>query len=131
MNKIILIGNLGRDPEMSYTPNGLAVTKFSLAVTRNEKNADGEKIKETDWYNVTAFGTLAEISNDYLKKGNRVYAEGRIAQRKYHDRHGVERISLDVILSELENLTPRERTGGVEGSDEERGALGDLENHPF
>ncbi len=133
MNKIILIGNLGRDPEMSYTPNGLAVTKFSIAVTRNEKNANGERIKETDWYNITAFRQLAETCNTYLKKGNKVYVEGRISQRKYTDRNGVERISLDVILSEMENVTPRDQAGvgsssGFGGGDD---ALGDLDEHPF
>ncbi len=133
MNKIILIGNLGRDPEMSYTPNGLAVTKFSIAVTRNEKSASGERQKETDWYNITAFRQLAETCNTYLKKGNKVYVEGRISQRKYTDRNGVERISLDVILSEMENLTPRDPQGagsssGFGGADD---ALGDLDEHPF
>ena len=115
------------------SPNGLAVTKFSIAVTRNERSANGERQKETDWYNITAFRQLAETCNTYLKKGNKVYVEGRISQRKYTDRNGVERISLDVILSEMENLTPRDpqsvgSSSGFGGSDD---ALGDLDEHPF
>ncbi len=133
MNKIILIGRLGRDPEMSYTPNGLAVTKFSVAVSRYSKSPTGERQEDTDWYNVTAFRQLAETCNTYLKKGSKVYVEGRISQRKYTDRNGAERISLDVTLSEMENLTPKDSQGagvssGFGGSDD---ALGDLDEHPF
>ena len=134
MNKIILIGRLGRDPEMSYTPNGLAVTKFSVAVSRYSKSPTGERQEDTDWYNVTAFRQLAETCNTYLKKGSKVYVEGRISQRKYTDRNNVERVSLDVTLSEMENLTPRDPQGvtasssGFGGADD---ALGDLDEHPF
>ncbi len=134
MNKIILIGRLGRDPEMSYTPNGLAVTKFSVAVSRYSKSPTGERQEDTDWYNVTAFRQLAETCNTYLKKGSKVYVEGRISQRKYTDRNNVERVSLDVTLSEMENLTPRDTQGvgasssGFGGADD---ALGDLDEHPF
>ncbi len=135
MNKIILIGNLGKDPEMSYTPNGLAVTKFSIAVTRNEKSANGERQKETDWYNITAFRQLAETCNTYLKKGNKVYVEGKISQRKYTDRNNVERVSLDVILSDMELVTPRDAqssgsSSGFGGGNTDD-ALGDLDEHPF
>ncbi|GAC1397167.1 MAG: hypothetical protein NVSMB49_02430 [Ktedonobacteraceae bacterium] len=134
MNKIILIGRLGRDPEMSYTPNGLAVTKFSVAVSRYSKSPTGEKQEDTDWYNVTAFRQLAETCNTYLKKGSKVYVEGRVAQRKYTDRNNVERVSLDVTLSEMENLTPRDPQGassssGFGGNADD--ALGDLDEHPF
>lgn len=134
MNKVILIGNLGRDPEMSYTPAGLAVTKFSLAVTHYEKSTSGERQKETDWYNITSFGKLAETCNQYLKKGNKAYVEGRISQRKYTDRTGVERVSLDVVLTEMENLTPRDpqasgSSGGFVGGNVDD--LGDLDDHPF
>jgi single-strand DNA-binding protein len=133
MNTIILIGNLGKDPDMSYTTNGVAVTKFSLAVSRNEKTSSGEWQKETDWYNITAWGRDAETCNNYLKKGNKVYIEGRLALRKYKDRNNVERFSPDVTLSRMELLTPREQTpaaGYVGGSAEDDG-LGDLDEHPF
>jgi single-strand DNA-binding protein len=135
MNKVILIGNLGKDPEMSYTPAGLAVTKFSLAVTHYERSSGGERQKETDWYSITAFGKLAETCNSYLKKGNKAYVEGRLSTRKYTDRSGVERTSLDVVLSEMENLTPRDpqqssSAGGFVGGGVDD-ALGDLDDHPF
>lgn len=134
MNTVILIGNLGRDPDMSYTTSGVAVTKFSLAVTRSEKVPSGEWQKETDWYNIVAWGRDAESCNNYLKKGNKVYIEGRLAQRKYKDRNGVDRLSLDVTLSRMENLTPRESQAPapsfVGGSAEDDG-LGDLDDHPF
>ncbi len=134
MNKIILIGRLGRDPEMSYTPNGLAVTKFSVAVSRYSKSPSGERQEDTDWYNVTAFRQLAETCNTYLKKGSKVYVEGRISQRKYTDRNNVERVSLDVTLSEMENLTPKDPQGVGSSSGFNAGAddaLGDLDEHPF
>jgi len=135
MNKILLIGNLGRDPEMSYTPNGLAVTKFSLAVTRNEKSSSGERQKETDWFNITVWGKQAEICNTLLKKGQKLYVDGRFTPRKYTDRSGAERISFDVIVNDFELLTPKDSQGSssgfVGGNIDENDALGDLDDHPF
>jgi len=135
MNKIILIGNLGRDPEMSYTPNGVAVTKFSLAVTRFEKSASGESQKKTDWYNIVAWRQLAERCSQYLHKGNKVYIEGRLTPRPYTDKNGVERLSLDVVATETEFLTPREApsgsSSGFVGGQVDDNELGDLEDHPF
>ncbi|MBV9705956.1 MAG: single-stranded DNA-binding protein, partial [Chloroflexi bacterium] len=78
MIKVILIGHLGQDPEMSYTPSGVAVTKFSLAINRITKSASGEKQKETDWYNIVAWRQQAEVCNSYLRKGSKVYIEGRL-----------------------------------------------------
>ena len=141
MNKITLIGNLGRDPEMSYTPAGLAVTKFTLAISRpstdrNNTGPNGERQRETDWYNITAFGKTAETCNQYLHKGNRVYVEGRFTPRRYTDKNGAERIALDVILNEMENLTPRDPQsssvggGGFVGGNVDD-PLGDLDDHPF
>ncbi len=135
MNKIILIGNLGRDPEMSYTPNGVAVTKFSLAVSRTEKSASGERQRETDWFNIVAWRQLAETCNTYLRKGNKVYVEGRLTQRKYTDKNNVERTSIDVSITEMEMLTPKDQSGSssgfVGGNSDENDALGDLDDHPF
>jgi single-strand DNA-binding protein len=133
MNKIILIGNLGRDPEMNYTPNGVAVTKFSLAVTHTSKSASGERQAETEWFNIVAWRNLAEVCNTYLKKGNKVYIEGRLTLRKYTDRNGVERTSLEVIANDMEMLTPRDRQSGGSSADTFAGddALGDLDEHPF
>ena len=135
MNKIILIGNLGRDPEMSYTPNGVAVTKFSLAVSRFDKSASGERQKETDWFNIVAWRQLAETCNTYLRKGNKVYVEGRLSQRKYTDKNNVERTAIEVSINEMEMLTPRDSqsssSGFVGGNIDENDALGDLDDHPF
>jgi single-strand DNA-binding protein len=133
MNKIMLIGNLGRDPEMNYTPNGNAVTKFSLAVNRVSKSPSGERQDETEWFNIVAWNRLAETCNTYLKKGSKIYVEGRLTQRKYTDKNGVERTAIDVIANEMEILTPKERQGagvssGFGGADD---ALGDLDEHPF
>jgi single-strand DNA-binding protein len=134
MNKIILIGHLGRDPEMSYTPNGLAVTRFSLAVNRVNKAPSGERQEETEWFSITYFGKLAEVSNQYLKKGQKAYVEGRLSTRKYTDRNGIERTSLDVVGTELEILTPKGQASSAPGNylnDADDGGLGDLDDHPF
>ncbi|GHO86764.1 single-stranded DNA-binding protein [Dictyobacter formicarum] len=131
MNKIILIGNLGRDPEMSYTQNGTAVTKFTLAVTRRYgKSASGER--ETDWFNIVAWNQLAETCNNYLKKGQKVYVEGRLEQRKYTDKEGTPRTAIDVIINEMEMLTPKSQQPSSSGPD--YGGpddLGELDDHPF
>src|ERR1700682_1241560 len=103
----MLIGNLGRDPEMNYTPSGVAVTKFSLAVSRSYKTSTGEKRDETEWFNIVAWNKLAETCNTYLHKGSKVYIEGRLTQRKYTDKSGVERTALDVIANDMEMLTPK------------------------
>jgi single-strand DNA-binding protein len=136
MNKITLIGNLGRDPEMNYTPNGVAVTKFSLAVNRVTRSSTGEKEKETDWFNIVAWRQLAEICNNYLHKGDKVYIDGRLQQRKYTDKNGVERTAIDVIASDMEMLSPKPAQSGsssdfLAGHADDSDPLGDLEDHPF
>jgi single-strand DNA-binding protein len=134
MNKIILIGNLGRDPEMSYTPSGLAVTRFSLAVNRISKAPSGERQDETEWFYITFFGKQAETSNQYLKKGQKVFIEGRIQTRKYTDKNGIERTVIDVIGNEMEMLTPKGQTSSTPSNylnDANDGGLGDLDEHPF
>lgn len=131
MNKIILIGNLGKDVEFDYTPSGVAMARFSLAVNRVTKNNAGEKQTETDWFYVTAWRQLAEICNNYLHKGSKVYIEGRLQIRKYTDRNGVERTSVDVIASDMEMLTPKSAQTSS-SSDFMAGGpddLGDLEDH--
>jgi len=103
MNKIMLIGNLGKDPEMSYTPSGTALTKFSLAVSkRGSKSQTSDKPQDdTDWFNIVAWDKLAEICNNYLRKGNKVYIEGRLNIRKYTDRDNVQRTAIDVVVSDM------------------------------
>jgi single-strand DNA-binding protein len=104
----MLIGNLGRDPDMSYTPAGKAVTKFSLAVSRRWRDRESnEQHDETTWFNVVAWERLAETMNSYLHKGSKVYIEGRMTSRKYTDKEGVERTVWDVVATEMELLTPR------------------------
>jgi single-strand DNA-binding protein len=133
MNKIILIGNLGRDPEMNYTPNGVAVAKFSLAVSHTSKSATGERQQETEWFNIVAWRQLAETCSTYLKKGHKVYIEGRLTTRKYTDKNNVERTFIEVVANDLEMLTPKDRQSSASSSDILSGddSLGDLEDHPF
>ena len=135
MNKIMLIGNLGKDPEMNYTPSGVAVTKFSLAVNRITKSSTGEREKETEWFNIVAWRQLAETCNTYLHKGSKVYIEGRLQQRKYTDRNGIERTAIDVIANDMEMLTPKSEQSGssdfLAGNADDSDPLGDLEDHPF
>ncbi len=100
LNKILLIGNLGKDPELNVTSDGTPVTKFSLAV--NRKTSTGEK--ETEWFNIVTWRQLAEICERYLHKGSKVYIEGRLTQRKYTDREGVQRTAVDVIATAMEML---------------------------
>ena len=108
LNKIMLIGNLGKDPDMSYTPAGKAVTKFSLAVNRRTKDRDtGERRDETQWFNIVAWDQLAETMNTYLHKGSKVYIEGRMTSRKYTDKDGVERTVWDVIANDVQFLEPK------------------------
>jgi single-strand DNA-binding protein len=133
MNKIMLIGNLGRDPEMNYTPNGTAIAKFSLAVSRYTKSATGERQEETEWFYIVAWQQLAERCSTYLKKGQKVFIEGRLSTRKYTDRNGVERTAVEVIANDMEFLTPKDRQGSASSSDILGGdeGFGDLEDHPF
>jgi single-strand DNA-binding protein len=107
LNKVLLIGNLGRDPEMRYTPNGKPVTSFSLAATRNWVSADGERHDETEWFNVVAWGNLAEICNQHLNKGQKVYVEGRLQTRSWEDGNGQKHFRTEVVANEMIILTDR------------------------
>ena len=104
MNKIIVIGNLGRDPEMRYTPNGQSVTSFSVASNRRYTTASGEQREETEWFNVSAFGKVGELCNQYLTKGRQVYLEGRLRSRTYQGPDGQPRHSNDITLTEVQFL---------------------------
>ena len=107
LNKILLIGNLGKDPEMTYTEAGIAVTKFSLAVNRRYKDHEGERREETTWFNVVAFNQLAELMTTYLHKGSKAYIAGRMTSREYTDKEGNKRSAWDVVASEMELLDPK------------------------
>ncbi len=105
MNKVILIGNVGREPEMTYTPSGSAVTKFSLATSRRWKDkSTGEQKDETTWFNIVAWEKLAEICSQYVHKGSKIYVEGRFVFREYTDKDGVQRRAFDVVINEMEML---------------------------
>ena len=112
VNKVILIGNLGRDPEVRYTPSGGAVCNISVATTRNWKNKDsGDKVEETEWHRVVFYDRLAEIAGEYLKKGRSVYVEGRLKTRKWTDKDGAEKYTTEVIAEEMKMLGGREGMG--------------------
>lgn len=111
VNKVILLGNLGRDPEVRYLPSGDPVANITIATSSRYKSKTGEMVEETEWHRVTFFGRLAEIASQYLKKGRPVYVEGRIKTNKYTDKNGVERYSTDVIASEMQLLGGREGSG--------------------
>ncbi len=106
MNKVILIGNLTRDPELSETPSGVAVCKFSLAVSRDYTNAEGNR--DTDFFNITVWRGRAENCGKYLKKGNKVAIVGSLQTRSYEDKDGIKRNVTDIIASEVEFLTPKQ-----------------------
>ncbi|HUY77584.1 MAG TPA: single-stranded DNA-binding protein [Ktedonobacterales bacterium] len=128
LNKIMLIGNLGRDPEMSYTPSGKALTKFSMAVSRRRRNRDtGENVEETQWFSIVAWEQLAETCTKFLHKGSKVYIEGRINSRKYTDKDGIERTVWDVTATEMEMLDPKgmSQGDGAGGGNYGGGAYGD------
>ena len=121
LNKVQIIGNLGADPEMRNTGNGTGVTNFRVAVSRSRRGTDGAKVDETEWFRVVAFDSggykLAEICNQHLRKGQRVYVEGRLQSRKYTDKDGVERTSVEVVASEMVLLSGRD-----EDDEQEAGA---------
>jgi len=121
INKVIIIGNLGRDPEVRYTPNGAAICNVSIATTRNWKDkSSGDKVEETEWHRVVFYDRLAEIAGEYLKKGRPVYVEGRLKTRKWTDKDGVETYTTEIIANEMQLLGGREGMGAP-GGDEEGG----------
>jgi single-strand DNA-binding protein len=107
LSRVQLIGNLGRDAEMRYTPGGAQVTEFSLAVDRSRRGQDGQWIRETDWYRVICWNRLAEFADQYLKRGMRVYVDGRLQLRRYRADDGIERTSVEVIARDIVMLSPR------------------------
>ena len=120
VNKVILIGNLGKDPETRYMPNGDAVTNITLATTETWKDKNGEKQEKTEWHRVTFYRKLAEIAGEYLKKGRPVYVEGRLETRKWTDKAGVERYTTDVIASDMKMLGSKPGSGSYEGGERKR-----------
>ena len=125
VNKVILIGNLGRDPETRYMPDGGAITNISVATTDTWKDKAGEKQEKTEWHRVAFFGKLAEIAGEYLKKGSQVYVEGRLQTRKWQDKDGNDKYTTEIVADRMQMLGSRqgggaprdmaESSGGSEG----------------
>jgi single-strand DNA-binding protein len=123
VNKVILIGNCGRDPEIRYLPSGQAVANISIATTSRRKDrTSGETVEDTQWHRVTFYDRLAEIAGEYVKKGRPIYVEGRLKYGKYTDQAGVEKNTVDIIATEMQLLGGREGMGGPSGGDEDGGA---------
>ncbi len=112
VNKVILLGNLGRDPEVRYTTGGDAVANLRIATSEQWKDKSGEKQERTEWHTVVLFGRQAEIAGEYLKKGRSVYIEGRLQTRKYTDKEGVEKYSTEVVGDRMQLLGGRGEGGG-------------------
>jgi single-strand DNA-binding protein len=117
VNKVILIGNLGRDPEVRYAPSGSAICNVTIATSRQWKDkTSGERQEETEWHRVVFYDRLAEIAGEYLKKGRPVYVEGRLKTRKWTDKDGVEKYTTEIVAAEMQLLGGREGGGGGGGS---------------
>ena len=112
VNKVILIGNLGKDPEVRYMPSGDAITNITLATTDSWKDKNGEKQEKTEWHRVAFFGRLAEIAGEYLKKGSQVYVEGRLQTRKWQNKEGQDQYTTEIVANEMKMLGSRSGGGG-------------------
>ena len=123
VNKVILIGNLGKDPETRYMPNGDAVTNITLATTETWKDKNGEKQEKTEWHRVTFYRKLAEIAGEYLKKGRPVYVEGRLETRKWTDKSGAERYTTEIIASDMKMLGSKPGSGSYEAGEREESSF--------
>jgi single-strand DNA-binding protein len=120
LNKVMIIGQLGRDPEMRYTPSGRPVTSFSVATTRSWVSSDGDRREETEWFNVVAWGNLAEICKQYLHKGQPAYVEGRLQTRGWEDQEGKKHFRTELVASEVIMLGDRRGETGEEGAPEDQ-----------
>lgn len=132
VNRVILVGRLGRDPEMRYTSSGTAVTNFSVATNERWNNQDGERQERTEWHKIVTWSKLAEICNQYLTKGQLVYIEGRLQTREWDDRDGNKRRTTEIVASDMQMLSSRteesstpEPVGVTEGGDMETGITDD------
>ncbi|MBK9020618.1 MAG: single-stranded DNA-binding protein [Sulfuritalea sp.] len=131
VNKVIIVGNLGRDPEVRYTPNGDSITNVTIATTDTWKDkATGEKKEATEWHRVVFFGKLAEIAGQYLKKGRQVYVEGALRTRKWTDKEGQERYTTEIVANEMKMLGSREGMSDAPPRESGGGAGGGGGNRP-
>ena len=124
INKVILVGNLGNDPDVKYTQGGMAITRISLATTSVRKDRDGNSQERTEWHRVVFFGKLGEIAGEYLRKGSQVYVEGEIRYDKYTGQDGVEKYTTDIVANEMQML------GGRGGGDGGGGGYADRGDRP-
>ena len=137
LNKVMIIGNLGREPEMRFTPSGRPVTTFTVATSRSWNTADGERHTDTEWFNVVTWGNLAEICKQYLTKGQQVYIEGRLQTRRWEDKEGVKRATVEIVATEMMMLGERRDSNhGPTGdepvsSEEPDGPAGNEDEFPF
>ena len=135
LNKVMVIGHLGKDPEMRYTPSGRPVTTFSVAVSRSWNTADGERRSETEWFNIVAWGNLAEICKQYLHKGQQVYIEGRLQTRRWEDKEGQKHTSVEVVANEMMMLGDRRDNSGQsqesDETDDQGEPVADEDEFPF
>lgn len=125
LNKVLIIGHLGRDPEMRYTPSGRPVTSFSVATTRTWTSGEGERHEETEWFNVVAWGNLAEICHQYLSKGKQVYVEGRLQTRGWEDDNGKKHYRTELVANEMIILGDRRSPSSLPDGQEEE------DDYPF
>ncbi len=132
LNKVMLIGNLGKDPEVRFTASGQAVASFSLATSEKFKGKSGEWEERTEWHNITLWGKLAEIAGEYLSKGKTIYVEGRLQTRKWQDKSGNDRYTTDIVGDKMQMLSAKgERSGGGDTSPAPKTGGASYEEPPF
>ncbi len=127
LNKVMIIGHLGRDPEMRYTPSGRPVATFTVATTRSWHSASGERHEETEWFNIVAWGSLAEICAQHLTRGQQAYVEGRLQTRRWEDAEGKKHTATELVAKEIIILSERREAAGASFV----AAPGDEEGYPF
>lgn len=131
INKVILVGRLGKDPETRFTSSGIAVCNFSVATSERYKDRDGDSKERTEWHRITAWGKLAEICGEFLEKGKLVYIEGSIETRKYTDKQGVEKYSTEIRARSMQMLSGKSEGGGGNHSHDDEYSFGDDDDIPF
>ena len=131
LNKVMLIGNLGKDPEVRFTASGQAVASFSLATSEKFKGKSGEWEERTEWHNITLWGKLAEIAGEYLSKGKTIFVEGRLQTRKWQDKSGNDRYTTDIVGDKMQMLSPKGEKSGGEISSAPKNSSSSYEEPPF
>ena len=133
VNKVILVGNLGKDPEVKYLDSGVAVANFSLATSESYKNKEGERVNQTEWHNIVAWGKLADFATEYIQKGQLVYIEGRLQTRNWQDKDGNSRKTTEIVCTAITPLEwkPVKNSTASEDKDVEKAAESTEEDLPF